>query len=245
MFKEHTLDKDPTLSALARLIDHSLLHPGLTDREIEAGFLLARDYGVAAVCVKPYSVPAARDALAGSGVAVCAVAAFPHGNSTTALKIREAEAAIDDGGTEIGVVVNIGQVLSEAWPYVSAEIAAVNEAVIAQGALLKVIFENDFLEDRHIVRLCEICAGQGVAFVKTSTGYGFVKQTNGFYSYAGATEHAVKLMRTQCPSAVKIKAAGGLRTLDDLLAARSWGAERIGASATQTILEEARKRGYA
>jgi deoxyribose-phosphate aldolase len=109
---------------------------------------------------------------------------------------------------------------------------------------LKVIFENDYLEDGHILRLCEICASHSVAYVKTSTGYGFVKQANGFYNYAGATDHQLRLMRAQCPPSVSIKAAGGIRTLDDLLRVRELGVSRIGATATETILKEALNRGF-
>jgi deoxyribose-phosphate aldolase len=240
----NAMEQPLTLTAVARLIDHSLLHPALTDPEIEAGFALAKEFGTAAVCVKPYSVAAARNFLAGSGVAVCAVAAFPHGNSATAIKVAEAERAADDGATEIDAVVNVGKVLGGDWDDVSGEIGALNRAATTRGAILKVIFETDYLGDAHIVRLCEICAAHQTAFVKTSTGYGFVKRPNGFYSYAGATEHAVRLMRAHCPPSVKVKAAGGIRTLDELLAARSWGADRIGASATEAILQEARKRGF-
>jgi deoxyribose-phosphate aldolase len=141
------------------------------------------------------------------------------------------------------MVVNIGKVLGEDWNYVSDEIKAVNLAVTRLGAILKVIFENDYLEDAHIIRLCEICSEHAVAFVKTSTGYGFVKQPNGFYSYAGATDHALRLMRLYSAPGVQVKAAGGVRTLDDLLRVHELGVTRIGATATQEILEEAKKRG--
>ena len=129
------------------------------------------------------------------------------------------------------------------WDYVRDEIKAINDAVVANGAILKVIFENDYLQDTHIIRLCEICSAIGVAFVKTSTGYGFVKQPDGSYNYKGATLPHLKLMRANCPPTVQIKAAGGVRTLDDLLLVRSLGVTRIGATATPAILEAARKRG--
>jgi len=107
-----------------------------------------------------------------------------------------------------------------------------------------VIFENDYLADEHIIKLCEICAKHSVAFVKTSSGYGFVKQPNGMYSYQGATDHQLRLMRQHSPSSVQLKAAGGVRSLDDLLRVRGIGVTRIGATATESILEEARRRGY-
>jgi len=232
-----------TLHDLAKMIDHSLLHPTMTDEEIRKGCELARRYDVATACVKPYAIPLAKEVLAGSDVGVCPVIGFPHGNSATPIKVREAEAAARDGGTEIDMVINIGKALGEDWAYVEAEIKAINDAVISKGAILKVIFENDYLQDRHIIKLCEICSQIGVAFVKTSSGYGFVKQDNGMYSYKGATVEHLKLMRKHCAPSVQIKAAGGVRTLDDLLMVRSLGVTRIGATTTQTMLEEAKKRG--
>ena len=232
------------LKTLAKMIDHSLLHPTLTDRLIASGCELARTYAVATACVKPYAIPLAKSILEGSGVGVCAVIAFPHGNSTTAIKVREAQEAVAAGASEIDMVVNIGKVLGDDWDYVSEEIKAVNRSVTRLGAILKVIFENDYLEDAHILRLCEICSAHAVAFVKTSTGYGFVKQPNGFYSYAGATDHALRLMRLHSAPGVQVKAAGGVRTLDDLLRVRALGVTRIGATATREILEEAKSRGF-
>jgi deoxyribose-phosphate aldolase len=232
-----------TLRDLAKMIDHSLLHPTMTDDEIRKGCELSRKYDVATACVKPYAVPLAKEVLAGSDVGVCPVIGFPHGNSATAIKVLEADAATRAGGSEIDMVVNIGKVLGGDWAYVAAEINGINEAVLAAGAILKVIFENDYLQDQHIIKLCEICSEIGVAFVKTSTGYGFVKQENGMYSYKGATTAHLMLMRQHCAPSVQIKAAGGVRTLDDLLMIRSLGVTRVGATATQAILEEAKKRG--
>jgi deoxyribose-phosphate aldolase len=134
---------------------------------------------VATACIKPYAISLARRVLDGSDVGICAVIAFPHGNSATAIKVKEAEQAVLEGATEIDMVVNIGKVLGGDWPFVTEEIKAINDAVVSRQAILKVIFENDYLEDSHIVKLCEICATFNVAFVKTSTGYGFVKQANG------------------------------------------------------------------
>ena len=215
----------------------------MTDQEIRKGCELARRYDVATACVKPYSIPLAREVLAGSDVLVCPVIGFPHGNSTTANKVHEAEEAAQAGGAEIDMVINIGKALGGDWSYVADEIKAINTVVVANRAILKVIFENDYLQDQHIVRLCGICSEIGVAFVKTSTGYGFVKQPDGSYNYKGATVPHLKLMRQCCPASVQIKAAGGVRTLDDLLLVRSLGVARIGATATAAILEEAKKRG--
>lgn len=234
----------PSLKDLAKMIDHSLLHPTLTDQAIAEGCQLARQYDVATACVKPYAIQLARDILQGSNVDVCAVIAFPHGNSTTDIKLQEARGAVRDGAAEIDMVVNIGKALGGDWAYISEEIRQVNAEVVNGGAILKVIFENDYLEDAHIIRLCDICSEHAVAFVKTSTGYGFVKQSNGFYSYAGATDHALRLMRAHSSHAVQIKAAGGVRSLDDLLRVRSLGVTRIGATATRTMLEDAKQRGF-
>jgi len=231
-----------SVRTLAKMIDHSLLHPTMTDAQIADGCRLARDYGVATACVKPYAIVLAREILAGSDVGVCPVVAFPHGNSPTAIKVAEAEAAARAGGSEIDAVINIGKALGGDWEYVSAEIRALNQAVLAQGAILKVIFENDYLDDAHIIRLCEICSEAGVAFVKTSTGYGFVKQPDGSYNYKGATDHHLRLMRQHSAPAVQIKAAGGVRTLDDLVRVRALGVTRVGATATQAMLEEAKRR---
>jgi deoxyribose-phosphate aldolase len=231
------------LRDLAKMIDHSLLHPTMTDDDLRRGCELALKYDVATACVKPYAIPLACSVLKGSTVGVCPVIGFPHGNSTTAIKVQEAEAAAKEGGTEIDMVINIGKALGGDWDYVEAEIKAIQDAVTAQGAILKVIFENDYLTDETIVRLCRICSRIGVAFVKTSTGYGFVKQPNGMYSYRGATLHHLRLMRENSAPTVQIKAAGGVRTLDDLLLVRSLGVSRIGATATEAILTEAQKRG--
>jgi len=233
-----------SLKTLSKMIDHSLLHPTMTDQAIASGCELARVYDVATACIKPYAIRLAKSVLDGSDVGVCAVIAFPHGNSTTAIKVMEAEEAVSAGAVEIDMVVNIGKAIGGDWGYVSDEIKAINSAVTRAGAILKVIFENDYLEDSHIIRFCKICSEHVVAFVKTSTGYGFVKQPNGFYSYAGATDHALRLMRAHAAACVQVKAAGGVRTLDDLLRVRELGVTRIGATATKEILEDARRRGY-
>ena len=225
------------------MIDHSLLHPSMTDALIQEGLQIARKYKTATACIKPYSIAQAKEALTGSGVRVCAVIGFPAGNSTTEVKVFEATRAAEAGGDEIDMVVNIGKVLSGDWRYVEDEINAINEAVVEKGATLKVIFENDYLEDKHIIKLCEICSKVGAAFVKTSTGYGFVKQSDGKYSYSGATVPHLRLMRQHSKPCVQIKAAGGVRTLDDLLYVMSIGVTRIGATATVEIIEEAKRRG--
>jgi deoxyribose-phosphate aldolase len=232
-----------TYTQLGKMIDHSLLHPTMTDSDILAGLEIAKKYNVATACVKPYSIPMAKKILVGSDVLICPVIGFPHGNSTTEIKVIEAEAAVKAGGQEIDMVINIGKALGGDWDYVSKEIQLINEAVTKHNAILKVIFENDYLLDEHIIKLCQICKLLSVAFVKTSTGYGFVKGANDLYSYKGATIPHLKLMREHSGQEMQIKAAGGIRTLDDLLLVRSLGVTRVGATATVAIMEEAKARG--
>ena len=229
-------------ATVAAMIDHALLHPTIDDAGIRAGCELAASLHVASVCVKPYAVRAAAAVLAGSDVAVGTVVAFPHGGSTTASKVRETEEACRDGAAEIDFVVNVGKVLSGDWAYVSADIRAVNQAAVAAGAIAKVIFENDFYaDDEPIIRLCEICNEARVAFVKTSTGFGYVRQPNGFFAAQGATDHHVRLMRRHANPEVQVKASGGIRSLDDVVRLRSLGVTRIGTSATREILQQARQ----
>ena len=222
---------------IAKMIDHSLLHPTMDDQILREGIELAKKYQVASVCIKPYAVKMAAELLQGSDVMVSTVVGFPHGNSRVDVKVFETERAIDDGAEEVDMVVNIGKVLSEDWEYVRNEIAAIVGVTRKHGAALKVIFENDFLtNDQHKIKLCEICSELGVEFVKTSTGYGFVKQSDGTYSYKGATEEDLVLMRKHAAASVEVKAAGGVRTLEDTLKVRALGVTRIGATATEGIL---------
>ncbi len=231
------------ITQIAKMIDHSLLHPTMTDEDLRLGCALAKAYNVATVCIKPYAIKEAKEWLKGSDVLVCAVIGFPQGNSSISVKVYETEQACKDGADEIDMVVNIGKVLSEDWGYIEKEIAAIVHVTKQHKAALKVIFENDFLpEDSFKIKLCEICSKLNVEFVKTSTGYGFVKGTDGKYSYEGATEHDLILMRKHSAPGVQIKAAGGVRTLDDLLKVEALGVTRIGATATAAIIEEAKKR---
>ena len=234
-----------SIADIAKTIDHSLLHPTLTDDDLKRGCEFAREHHVATVCIKPYAVPLAAEILKGSDVAVGTVIGFPHGNSHIDIKVAEAEHALTEGADELDVVVNIGKVLSSDWDYIDREIAALSEVSKKHGVVLKVIFENDFLTDDACKKhLCQICNKHAVTFVKTSTGYGFVKQPDGTYAYRGATDHDLKLMRAECVPSIQVKAAGKVRTLDDVLRVKALGVTRIGASATDAILEEAKRRGY-
>ena len=235
---------------LAGMIDHSLLHPTMTDQELEDGCKLAARYGVASVCIKPYAVKRAAELLKGTGVLVGAVIGFPHGNSATESKRYETELACRDGATEIDMVINIGKALSGDWDYVECDIKAVCDEAHRHGGKVKVIFENDYLgkggaglgSDDFKRKLCQVCERAGADWVKTSTGYGFVKQPDGSYNYKGATEHDLKLMRGSVSGKVQVKAAGGVRDLDGLILVRDLGGTRCGATATAAVLDEYRRR---
>lgn len=230
---------------IAGMIDHSLLHPTMTDTYMRQECERARRLDVASVCIKPYAVPMAAAILEDSPVAVGTVVGFPHGGHRLSVKVKETECALDDGAVELDVVVNVGKALSEDWTYISEEVKTLNDLCVAHGALLKVILENDFLgQDAFKVKLCEICNTHAVAFVKTSTGYGYVKQEGGLYDYKGATDHDLALMRRTCQPSVQVKAAGKVRTLDDVLRVKALGVTRVGATATEAILEEAARRGF-
>ena len=228
---------------LAKMIDHSLLHPTMTDADLLRECDVAVKYDVASVCIKPYAVRLAGERLKGSDVKVGTVIGFPHGNQAVETKVFEAGQVCRDGAEEVDMVVNIGKVLGKDWDYVTREINEVLKVVHDNGAILKVIFENDFLpSDDAKIKLCEICSELKVDFVKTSTGYGFVKGPDGKYSYKGATDHDLKLMREHAAPFVQVKAAGGVRTLDDLLRVKALGVTRVGATATIAMLEEAKRR---
>lgn len=239
-----------TLEELAKMIDHSLLHPTMTDAELEAGCRLAAEYKVASVCIKPYFVARAVELLRGSGVLVGAVIGFPHGNSCTESKRYETELACRDGAAEIDMVINIGKALSGDWDYVQRDVQSVCDEAHRHGAKVKVIFENDYLtnggaglsSDDFKRRLCELCERAGADWVKTSSGYGFVKQADGSYNYKGATEHDLTLMRASVSPRVQVKAAGGVRDLDGLIKVRDLGATRCGATATAAMLDTYRQR---
>jgi len=217
---------------LAKMFDHSLLQPTLTDAEMVAGLLLAREYNVASVCIKPYAVRLAAKLLAGSTVQASTTIGFPHGGHVTAIKVAESEIALADGATELDMVVNVGKVLSGEWNAVASDIAAVVRVAHAAGAKVKVIFENAYLKDAHKIELCKICGDVWADWVKTSTGY----------AESGATTEDLVLMRQHSPPHVQVKAAGGVRTYERLLEVRALGVSRVGATATKVILDEARAK---
>ena len=228
---------------LAKMIDHSILHPTMTDDDLKRECEVAKKYRVASVCVKPYAVKQAADILKGTDVLIGCVIGFPAGNSSIEVKVFETETACKDGAVEIDMVINIGKALQGDWEYITREIKAVSDACHKHHAIVKVIFETDYVtKEADIVKLCQICTEVGADYVKTSSGFGFVKQGNGDYNYQGATIPVLKLMNKSVGPKVKVKAAGGVRTLDQLLAVREAGCSRSGATATISMLEEAKKR---
>jgi deoxyribose-phosphate aldolase len=217
---------------VAKTIDHSLLRPELDDAAIEDGCRLAARYDVASVCVRPADVRRAAAILAGTDVAVGTTIGFPHGDHRTETKVFEARRALADGATELDMVLQIGALRSGRDADVQADIAAVVEVAHGAGAIVKVIFENAYLTDEEKVRACHLSEAAGADFVKTSTGF----------APSGATHADLALMRANVSPAIQVKAAGGVRTLDALLAVMALGVTRIGATATATILEDFKAR---
>jgi deoxyribose-phosphate aldolase len=226
------MSADYSYEDIAGMIDHSLLNPTLSTEQLEAGCRLAADYSVASVCILPYYVRRSVEILEGASVVPGTTVGFPHGGQTSAVKLSEAERAMTDGALELDAVVNISQVLSEHWDYVKTEIRELVGLTHRAKKKIKIIFENCYLNTEQKIRLCEICGDVGADWVKTSTGYGA----------SGATLEDLRLMRLYSPSEVQVKAAGGVRDLDQLLEIRALGVTRVGASATQLILDECRRR---
>lgn len=221
-----------TLHEIAKMLDHSTLQPFLTENDIRKGCDVALQYDTATVCARPGDMPLVVKLLAGSDVLPCTVIGFPHGAHHKEVKVFEAERALDDGCKELDMVLNIGRMLHGDEAYVQDEIAALAQAAHARNALLKVILETCYLNDQQKQAACRLSEAAGADFVKTSTGYGS----------AGATVQDVALMRAAVSPKVRVKASGGIRTLDMVLACRNAGAARCGVSATVKIMEEAKER---
>ena len=217
---------------IARMIDHALLAPSLTAEEMDRGCRLALDYGVASVCILPYYLGRCAAILSGSGVKASTVIGFPLGGHATSIKRAEALQALADGGEELDMVVNISAVRGGDWSFVREDLRAVIDPTHEAGMKVKVIFENCYLDDAQKIALCEICGELGADWVKTSTGFG----------PSGATLEDLGLMRAHSPTTVQVKASGGIRDLDTVLAMRTLGVSRVGASGTRAILDECRSR---
>ena len=229
-----------TRAQIASVIDHSVLQPQLTTEDARAAILLGRDLGAASCCVRPCDVPLAAELLAGSATAVSTVIGFPHGSSTTESKVFEARQALAAGAVELDLVCNVARLRSGDVEYVQRDIAAVvAECAASSGrAFVKVILENAYLSDEQKRAGCRAAEAAGAAFVKTSTGFAVVAADKP----AGATIPDLLLMRDSVSSKVRVKAAGGVRTLDALLDVLSVGATRVGATATKAMLDEFDKR---
>lgn len=237
-----TLTPLTTSNALARMLDHALLHPTLTDAEVLDQTCSLLGYPLASLCVKPCHVALVAERLKKASIGVGTVIGFPHGVTTTATKAAESRLACEQGAIELDMVANTGKALGGQWDDVRQDIAEVLAVAHGHDALLKVIFETDFLtEDDDKIRLCEICSELNVDFVKTSTGFGFVKQPDGSMAYAGATDHDIALMRKHTPASVGVKPSGGVRTLDDVLRFYALGATRFGTTSSHAILAAARE----
>lgn len=220
--------KTITYEQLAKVIDHSLLRPELTEADVLAGCELAARYHVATVCVKPCHVTLAKEALKDSDVIVSTVIGFPHGSNLTAIKVAESQLAMDQGALELDMVLNIGQLRSGKHDFVRDDIKAVCDAAHARGVKVKVIFENSYLTDEEKISACKLSEAAGADWVKTSTGF----------ASGGATLEDLRLMRANVSGHIQVKAAGGVRTLPALLDVIDAGVTRCGATATATILDD-------
>ncbi len=221
-----------TYEEVAKTLDHSLLNPCLTVADLEQGCALALRYDVASVCIMPYYVQRCAGILRGSTVVAGTTIGFPHGGHATETKLAEAALALTEGARELDMVVNISKVLSGEYAYVASEISQVAALAHAGGGKLKVIFENSYLDSEQKIMLCQICTHAEADWVKTSTGYG----------PGGATIADLQLMLDHVGPKVQVKAAGGVRDLDTLLAIKTMGVTRCGATRTAAMLDECRVR---
>lgn len=223
-----------TLEQVAKTIDHSILKPDFTYADVESGAELALKYNTASYCIRPMDVAVAAKALAGSSVMVCTVIGFPHGSTTSATKAFETKDAINNGATEIDMVINVSALLSGDYEYVEQDIRGVVEVAHAEGASVKVIFETAFLNDEQIIKACELTEKAGADYVKTSTGF----------ASEGATTHNVALMKKTVGDRLKVKSSGGVKTLDQLIDYMDLGVTRSGCSATAQVLEEFQAKAH-
>ena len=219
---------DYTCDDIAKMIDHSLLRPELTQQDIRKGCEIAIKYNVATVCCSPTEVPLVKQLLEGSDIKTTTIIGFPHGYNKTETKVFEAEQALKDGAVELDMVLNISRLISGDYEYVKNDIQAVVEVAHRHNALVKVIFENHYLTDEQKRRACELAEAAGADFVKTSTGF----------ADGGATHEDLRLMRECVSEKVQVKAAGGVRDLEAAVKVREIGCTRFGATATEAIMEQ-------
>ena len=221
-----------TYEAFARLIDHSLVRPELTRDEVVEGLELAKRLGVASVSVRPCDIDLAVRLLDGSNVKAGSVSGFPHGSQNTATKLYETRDLLRRGAREIDMVISISKLVSREFEYVQMELLQMSELCHKEGAILKVILENAYLTDELKIIACRCCERAEVDFVKTSTGF----------APSGYTVEDIKLLRKYLPEEIGVKAAGGLRTVDQVLEVYDLGCTRIGSTRTAAFLEEWKAR---
>jgi deoxyribose-phosphate aldolase len=221
-----------TCESLAKLIDHPLVKPELTDEQVIEGLELAKRYHIACASVRPCDIDLAVRTLQGSSVKAGAVCGFPHGSENTATKLYEARDLLRRGAREIDMVIAISKLLSREFQHVQMELLQMSELCHKEGALLKVILENAYLTDELKIIACRCCERAEVDFVKTSTGF----------APSGYTLADIALMRRHLPEEIGVKAAGGIRTLDQVLEVYQAGCTRIGTTSTAAILDEWKAR---
>jgi len=219
-----------TPAQIASYIDHSVLKPESSRAEIVQAAKVAREAQTASLCIRPMDVKLAVELLEGSGVPVCTVIGFPHGSTTTAAKVAETVEAVANGCLEVDMVLNVSQLRDGFYDLVAADIRAVTEAAkqVNPDCIVKVIFETALLNREEIIKACELTEASGADFVKTSTGF----------ATSGATVENVTLMKECVGDRLKVKASGGVRTLDQVIDFVEAGASRCGASATESILQD-------
>jgi deoxyribose-phosphate aldolase len=213
---------------IASYIDHTLLKPTATIQDIKKLCNEALEYGFCAVCVPPPLVKNARSVLQNSAIKTATVIGFPFGYSVARAKLAEAQQAIQDGVDELDIVINLVALKNNAWDYLRLEMESIVEAAHAHEKIVKVIIESGVLTDDEIIKCCDIYAGTGADFLKTSTGY----------AEKGATVEAVQLMRAHLPSTMSIKASGGIRTYQQAVQMVQAGAARLGCSASVAIVNQ-------
>ncbi|MBP7461142.1 MAG: deoxyribose-phosphate aldolase [Candidatus Delongbacteria bacterium] len=221
---------------VAGMIDYALLAPQLSDQELDRGCETGLNYRVASLCVKPYHVPRTAMHLKDSPVALSTVIDFPHGNNPLSIKLLQIETAMREGAIELDAVITIGKVFSEDWDGLEREIGAMTRLVHDGSALIKIIFETGYLKSETIIRLCKICDALGVDFIKTSTGFGYVRNPQGGMTATGATEEVLRLMLDHAGGA-RVKASGGIKDFKTALHYREMGVARLGTSSPALILE--------
>jgi deoxyribose-phosphate aldolase len=225
-----------TASTVAGLIDHAILQPTMTLEDADGELSAVSGLPLASVCVRPFFVSHAKSRL--DFIPVAAVVGFPHGGEDPEIKREEALRALGDGAQDIDFVLNATQVLSGNWSEVEREIELLTTVTHLHSGIVKVIFENAYLKDEMKIRLCKICSDAGVDFVKTSTGFAYLRDAEGNLFASGATIDDVALMRNHASPEVGVKASGGIRTLADVQAMVEAGANRIGTASTLAILAE-------